>query len=50
MNKVKFINNKYQVINKDNEIVFSVHLEDNQIVIETQKEVYAGPIDFLTFS
>ena len=37
---------------KGNEI-FSVELTDepnNQIVIKTPKEVYAGPIDFISFS
>lgn len=37
---------------KGNEI-FSVELTDlpnNQIVIKTLKEVYAGPIDFISFS
>lgn len=37
---------------KGNEI-FSVELTDepnNQIVIKTPKEVYAGPIDFISFN
>lgn len=44
---------KYVIYDDKGNEIFSVELTDepnNQIVIKTQKEVYAGPIDFISFS
>lgn len=44
--------NVYYIYNEDGHVLFSVKLTDkpgNQIVIYTDKEVYAGPIDLINF-
>lgn len=50
MLKTEFINDKYCILDENNNIIFSARLENTQIVLETKSEVYAGPIEFLTFS
>ena len=45
--------NVYYIYNDDGHVLFSVKLTDepgDQIVIYTDKEVYAGPIDLIKFS
>jgi hypothetical protein len=52
----EIIENTYYIYDDKNKIIFSVELTDlaefpnNQIVIRTEKEVFAGPIDFIKFS
>ena len=44
---------RFVIYDDDNNEIFSVELTDlpnNQIIIKTPKEVYAGPIDFISFS
>ena len=44
---------KYVIYDDKGTEIFSVELTDepnNQIVIKTPKEVYAGPIDFISFN
>lgn len=44
--------NVYYIYNDDGYVLFSIKLTDepgNQIVIYTNKEVYAGPIDLISF-
>lgn len=45
--------NVYVIYDAKNNIIFQVELTNepnNQIIIKTSKEVYAGPIDFISFS
>lgn len=45
------ITNQYEILDDSNNILLSVQLEENnQIVIKTDKEVWAGPINLLTFT
>lgn len=53
----EIIGNTYYIYDDTTKkIVFSVELTDtgefpnNQVVIRTEKEIYAGPIDFIKFS
>ena len=49
----EIIDNMYFIYDKNGNVIFSVELTaepNNQIVIRTTKEVYAGPIDFISFS
>lgn len=49
----KIIDNTYFIYGNNGNVIFSVELTEepnNQIVIKTNKEVYAGPIDFISFS
>lgn len=43
----------YNIVDDEGKIIFSVtlvpDLPNNQVVIRTKKEVYAGPIDFIAF-
>lgn len=44
--------NVYYIYNDDGHVLFSVKITDlpgNQIVIYTDKEVYAGPIELISF-
>ncbi len=44
---------RYVIYDEEGNEIFSVELTDepnNQIIIRTNKEVYAGPIDFISFS
>lgn len=44
--------NIYYIYNDDGHVLFSVKITDlpgNQIVIYTDKEVYAGPIELISF-
>lgn len=44
--------NVYYIYNDDGHILFSIKITDlpgNQIVIYTDKEVYAGPIELISF-
>ena len=44
---------RYVIYDDNNNEIFSVELTDepnNQIIIKTPKEVYAGPIDFISFN
>jgi hypothetical protein len=43
---------RYVIYDDEGKEIFSVELTDfpnNQIIIKTQKEVFAGPIDFIRF-
>ena len=45
--------NLYFIYDAEGNIIFSIELTaepNNQIVIRTNKEVYAGPIDFISFN
>ena len=49
----EIIDNMYFIYDKEGNVIFSVELTaepNNQIVIKTPKEVYAGPIDFISFN
>ena len=49
----EIIDNMYFIYDKNGNVIFSVELTaepNNQIVIKTPKEVYAGPIDFISFN
>ena len=49
----ELFNCRYVIYDDDNNEIFSVELTEepnNQIIIKTLKEVYAGPIDFISFS
>ena len=49
----EIIDNIYFIYDTEGNIIFQVELTaepNNQIVIRTNKEVYAGPIDFISFS
>lgn len=49
----KIIDNTYFIYDSEDKVIFSVELTEepnNQIVIKTNKEVYAGPIDFISFN
>lgn len=43
----------YSIVDDENRVIFSVTLvpdmPNNQVIIKTDKEVYAGPIDFIVF-
>lgn len=41
---------QYEILDETGKVIFSVKLEDNQIVIKTEREVWSGPINLLTFS
>lgn len=45
-----FKDNMYQIIDDNGKIVFSAQLENNQIIIKTEHEVWAGPINLLELS
>jgi len=43
--------NIYYLYNDKKELVMTVQLEENnQVIISTDKEVFSGPIDFLTLT
>ena len=49
----EIIDNMYFIYDKEGNVIFSIESTakpNNQIVIRTNKEVYGGPIDFLSFS
>jgi hypothetical protein len=52
----EIIDNIYYIFDDNNKIIFSIELTDgadypnNQVVIRTEKEVFAGPVDFVKFS
>lgn len=49
----EIIDNVYLIYDEEGNVIFSVSLTakpNNQIVIRTNKEVYAGPIDFISFN
>lgn len=49
----EIIDNMYFIYDEEGTVIFSVELTvepNNQIVIRTNKEVYAGPIDFISFN
>lgn len=49
----ELFNCRYVIYDDEGKEIFSVELTEepnNQIIIKTQKEVYAGPIDFISFS
>jgi hypothetical protein len=49
----EIIDNIYFIYDAEGNVIFQVELTaepNNQIVIKTPKEVYAGPIDFISFS
>lgn len=44
---------RYVIYDDEGKEIFSVELTEepnNQIIIKTPKEVYAGPIDFISFN
>lgn len=47
------LNDTYTIVDDNNKILLSINLvnelPNNQVVIKTKDEVYAGPIDFLHF-
>ena len=46
----KIIDNMYFIYDEEGNVIFSIELTaepNNQIIIKTDKEVYAGPIDFI---
>ena len=45
-----FKDNIYQIIDDTGKVVFSAQLENNQIIIKTEQEVWAGPINLLELS
>ena len=48
----KIVGNDYYICDADGIVIFSISLTDlpnNQIIIKTPKEVYAGPIDLVSF-
>ena len=51
----EIIGNIYYIYDDKNKIIFSVELTNtveypnNQIVIHTEEEVFAGPVDFIKF-
>lgn len=47
---IDLITNSY-IIEKDDKVVMSVDLDqtNDQVIIKTPKEVYAGPIDLIKF-
>jgi hypothetical protein len=48
----EIMDNIYFIYDKNGNVIFQVELTDlpnNQIIIRTNKEVYAGPIDFIRF-
>ena len=49
----EIIENEYYIYDEDNKPVFKITLmntfPNNQVVIETDKEVYSGPLQFLSF-
>ena len=49
----KIIDNMYFIYDAEGNVIFQVELTNepnNQIVIRTNKEVYAGPIEFIRFN
>lgn len=49
----EIIDNIYFIYDAEGNVIFQVELTaepNNQIVIRTSKEVYAGPIDFISFN
>lgn len=46
-------NNSYKIVDDNNIIILSIDLDvtlpNNQIVIKTNNEVYAGPVNFIKF-
>lgn len=49
----EIINDNYYIYDKDGRVVFQVELTsepNNQIIIKTENEIYAGPIEFISFS
>lgn len=51
--KHEIIDNTYFIYDETSTKIFSIELTEepnNQIVIKTNKEVYAGPIDFISFN
>lgn len=49
----EIIDNVYLIYDEEGDIILSISLTakpNNQIVIRTKKEVYAGPIDFISFN
>jgi hypothetical protein len=49
----EIIDNIYFIYDVEGNVIFQVELTaepNNQIVIRTNKEVYAGPIDFISFN
>ena len=49
----EIIDNIYFIYDAKGNVIFQVELTNkpnNQIVIRTNKEVYAGPIDFISFN
>ena len=45
--------NIYYLLDEDGNVLLKITLTDmpgNQIIIETEQEVYAGPIKFISFS
>ena len=48
----KIVGNDYYIYDNDGVVIFTLSLTDlpnNQVVIKTNKEVYGGPIDFVSF-
>ena len=49
----EIIDNIYFIYDAEGNVIFQVELTaepNNQIIIRTSKEVYAGPIDFISFN
>ena len=49
----EIIDNIYFIYDAEGNVIFQIALSEqpnNQIVIRTNKEVYAGPIDFISFN
>lgn len=47
------LNNEYEILTEDGQVVFTVKITDkpgNQIIIETDTEVFSGPIQLLNLS
>ena len=49
----EIVNNIYYIYDEENKVIFSLELTDypdDQIVISTDREVFAGPVNLLKFS
>ena len=45
--------NSYYLLDEDGKVLLKITLTDmpgNQVIIETEREVYAGPIKFISFN
>ena len=45
--------NSYYLLDEDGKVLLKItptDIPDNQVIIETEQEVYAGPIKFISFN